>query len=310
MATSTSSCLQSKIDSLKQQINVAKMNVATCLSKDASNDILLEKNLLLTAKLQQYQKNTKDEFDNTTPLYTLPIFSITLMYIVLFFVIGLFYNVLLSKSILSIMQNQDFVNNLDDSDSYQTKWKKIQYCLNQYRFALFFIVFITTFTINYGIMYSLILKGTQNSKAIKVIMVCITAIIGVTFLMVNNINFNKVFENTLGFFLVQCLSPKKNVSFSTFINSLFSHSIFPKNGIDFSFVLTLFRLDNFGDILKDIGTKSNGKYDFHFHPLQLENIDLFTHMVVTKNTIGHMCWILFSTIACTFVSLKFLMKNL
>ena len=36
-----------------------------------------------------------------------------------------------------------------------------------------------------GIMYSLILKGTQNIKAIKVIMVCITAIIGVTFLMVN-----------------------------------------------------------------------------------------------------------------------------
>ena len=42
-----------------------------------------------------------------------------------------------------------------------------------------------------GIMYSLILKGTQNIQAIKAIMVCITAIIGVTFLMVNNINLIK-----------------------------------------------------------------------------------------------------------------------
>ena len=306
--TSTSSCLQSKIDSLKQQINVAKLNVAHCLSKDASNDILLEKNMLLTEKLQQYQKN--DEMESTTTPYVLPIFSITFMYIILFFIIGMFYNVLLSQSILSLMHNQDFINHLDSSDSYETKWNNIRYCVNKYRCILFVVISILSFAINYGIMYALILKGSQHSKAIQVITLCIIAIIGVTFLMINNINFNKVFENTVGFFLVQCLSPKKNVSFSTFINSLFSHSIFPKGGIDFSFLLTMFRLDNFGDVLKDIGTKPNGKYDFYFHSLQLENLDLFTHMIVTKNTIGHMCWILFSTLACTFVSLKFLMKNL
>ena len=236
MSSTTSSCLQSKIDSLKQQVNVAKLSVKNCLSKDETNETLLQENLLLTSKLQQYEKNNKD--DTTSLSTTVPIVSVTLFYFVLFFIIGLFYNVLLSKSIISIMKNQDYVNNLDNNESFQEKWKQIRYCLNQYRFVLFCVVFITTFTVNFGIMYSLILKGSQNMKAMKVISLCIFAIIGVTFLLVNNINFNKVFENTIGYFLVQFLSPKKNISFTTFMNSLFTHNIFPKGGIDFSFLFS------------------------------------------------------------------------
>lgn len=308
MTSTTSSCLQSKIDSLKQQVNIAKLSVKNCLSTDEANETLLQENLLLTSKLQQYEKNNKD--DTTSLSTTVPIVSVTLFYFVLFFIIGLFYNVLLSKSIISIMKNQDYVNNLDNNESFQEKWKQIRYCLNQYRFVLFCVVFITTFTVNFGIMYSLILKGSQNMKAMKVISLCIFAIIGVTFLLVNNINFNKVFENTIGYFLVQFLSPKKNISFTTFMNSLFTHNIFPKGGIDFSFLFSFFRLDNFGNVLKDIGIKSNGKYDFHLNELHVENMDLLTNMVVTKNTVGHMSWILFSTVACTFISLKYLMKSL
>ena len=313
--TSTSSCLQKKIDSLKQQIDVAKINVSTCLSKDASNEILLEKNLQLTAKLQQYQQNVDEEYQSQSTLSsstTVPIVSITIIYIILFFILGIFYNVLLSKAIITIMNNQDYVNDINNLSniSYQDKWKNINYCLNKYRFALFFLILIITFTINFGIMYSLILKGTQNIKAIKVIIICILAIIGVTFLLINNVHFNKIFENTIGYYLIQFISPKKDISFTTFINSLFTHNIFPKNGIDFSFILTMFRLDNYGDIIKAIGIKSNEKYDFYFNSLNIENMNILTNMIVTKNTIGHMSWILFSTIACTFVSLKYLIKNL
>ena len=307
---STNSCLQSKIDSLKQQINSAKLNVSNCLSSDASNNDLLEKNKLLLGKLQKYEQEEETDNNSKSSIH-LPILSITVLYTIVFFIIGIFYNVLLSKSLMTIIQNQHYVDNVNQSESsYPNKWSDIQSCQNQYRFILFFIVFIVTFAINFGIMYSLIMKGNQNYKAMKVITLCIVAMIGVMFLLINNINFVKIFENSVGFYLVQFLSPKKNISFSTFFNSLFVHDMFPKGGIDFSFLFTLFRLDNFGDLLKDIGTHSNGKYDFHLNPLNVENLDVLTNMIVTKNTIGHMCWILFSTLASTFVSLKFLMKNL
>ena len=306
---STNSCLQSKIDSLKQQINSAKLNVVSCLSSDASNKDLLEKNKLLTNKLQKYEEESDNDLNPQS--IRVPILSITVLYTIVFFIIGIFYNVLLSKSIITIIQNQHYVDNVNQQESsYQNKWSDIHSCQNQYRFILFCIVSIITFAINFGIMYSLIMKGNQNYKAMKVITVCIVAIIGVMFLLINNINFTKIFENSVGFYLVHFLSPKNNISFSTFFNSLFVHDMFPKGGIDFSFLFTLFRLDNFGDLLKDIGTTSNGKYDFHLNSLNLENLNLLTDMIVTKNTIGHMCWILFSTLACTFVSLKFLMKNL
>ena len=32
--------------------------------------------------------------------------------------------------------------------------------------------------------------------------------------------------------------------------------------VDFSFILTMFRLDNYGDIIKAIGIKSNEKYEY------------------------------------------------
>lgn len=308
---STHSCLQSKIDSLKQQINTAKLNVGNCLSSTATNEDLLAKNKLLTAKIQQYEQDSDNDLKTSLPSTRVPMLTITVLYSIIFFIIGIFYNVLLSKSVISIIQNQHYVDNINQDESYQNKWKDINSCLNQYRFILFCIVSMITFAINFGIMYSLILKGSQNYTAMKVITLCILAIIGVMFLLINNINFTKIFENSVGFYLVQFLSPKNNVSFSTFINSLFIHDIFPKGGgIDFSFLFTMFRLDNFGDILKDIGTKSNGKYDFHLNPINLQDLNLLTNMIVTKNTIGHMCWILFSTLACTFVSLKFLMKNL
>ena len=103
--TSTSSCLQKKIDSLKQQIDVAKINVSTCLSKDASNEILLEKNLQLTAKLQQYQQNVDKEYQSQSTLSsstTVPIVSITIIYIILFFILGIFYNFQLFHHLLII----------------------------------------------------------------------------------------------------------------------------------------------------------------------------------------------------------------
>ena len=203
----------------------------------------------------------------------------------------------------------------DPNLTYQEKWTDINTSLNQHRFMLFIILFIVIFIVNVGIIYSLLLKGTQIITAMKIVSISTIIIIGITSILINNITFVKIFENTIGFSIVKLFSPKQNVSFSTFINDLFEHSHYPNGGINFDFLFTAFRLDNFGDILKDIGNKNdntdtNSKYDFYFNSSTNDELNQLARMVVMKNSIGHLSWMFFATIATTLISTKFLAKNL
>jgi hypothetical protein len=123
----------------------------------------------------------------------------------------------------------------------------------------------------------------------------------------------KIFENTLGYSVSSLFSPKKNHSFREFMNSLFIHHTFGKGGIDFSFLFTAFRLDNLGDILRDIGfMSSENKYDFYIkNDAGLSNdLNLLSNAVVMKNTVGYMTWTLFSSITSTIISMKYLARQI
>jgi hypothetical protein len=196
--------------------------------------------------------------------------------------------------------------------NYDLIWAKLQSCVNNYRFYLFLITFASTLLINVGIIYTVILKGKNFNHALKVVSVTSVAVIGVTSLLANNVAFVKIFENTLGYVVTNLVSPKKDHSLNMFMNSLFSHNTFGKGGIDFSFLFTAFRLDNLGDIIRDIGfLKQESKYDFYINnDGGLDNdLILLANAVVMKNTVGYMTWTLFSSITATIISMKYLVRD-
>jgi hypothetical protein len=306
---SENTCLQNRLDAVDKQIRLSKLNTINCSGTEDANKALMEENERLKKQLLDAKQLNNDGL-LITESSPVSLFPIIVIYIILISIIGIFYNNLITKSIIEIMnKNNVTLSNYYELD-YSDKWNEINHCLSQYRFILFIVFFIVIFIVNVFIVYTLILKGTQLNNAMKVVSICIPAIVGTTFILVNNVNFVKIFENTIGFALAKLFSPKKDTSFSIFISNLFKHEKFPLGGISFDFLFSVFRLDNFGDILKDIGTKSNGKYDFHLNSPSDSDLNSFASMVVMKNSIGHLCWVFFSTIACTMVSIKYLAKKL
>jgi hypothetical protein len=293
---------------LDKQIQISKLRAVNCSGTEASNKALMEENARLKRELLAANKLNSDGLliNESSPV---PIFTIIVIYIILISVIGVFYNNLVTKSILKIINDKNVLSDYYTLD-YSDKWKEINHSLSQYRFMLFIVLFIVIFIVNIFIVYTLFLKGTQLNNAMKVVSICIPAIVGTTFLLVNNVNFVKFFENTIGFTIAKMFSPKKDTPFNLFISNLFKHENFPLGGINFNFLFSVFRLDNFGDIMKDIGIKSKGKYDFHLNSPSDTDLNCLASMVVMKNSIGHLCWVFFSTIACTMVSIKYLAKKL
>jgi len=312
MSTNTSSsntCLKNKLDAADKQIRIAKLSTVNCSGTEDANKALMEENERLKIDIFTARRLNNDGL-LITESSPVPIFPIIVIYIILISIIGIFYNNLVTKSIIKILNKNNNVLTDYYTLDYSDKWIEINHCLSQYRFILFIVLFIVIFIVNIFIVYTLILKGTQLNNAMKVVSICIPAIVGTTFLLVNNVNFVKIFENTIGFAVAKLFSPKKDTSFSIFISNLFKHEKFPLGGINFDFLFSVFRLDNFGDILKDIGIKSTGKYDFHLNSPTDADLSSFASMVVMKNSIGHLCWVFFSTIACTMVSIKYLAKKI
>lgn len=315
---STANCLQNKWNqqTLEAQLKEVANKTSSC---DASLNLIQDENNRLekTIKNQMMkEKNITD--DKTTSIVS--VFHITITYTIMLVIIGLFYNSLLTSSISKILSENiklvDFLNTENNSD-YNHIWKKLQSCLNSFRFYLFIIIFIVTLLVNVGIIYKIILNGKNTKRAMIVVSMSSVAVIGVTSLLTNNVSFNSVFENTLGYAVTKLFSPKRDHSFYEFMNSLFVHDTFGKGGVDFSFLFTAFRLDNLGDIIRDIGTKNpESKYNFYIKTDNgLDNdlnkdLNLLANAVVMKNTIGNMTWSLFAAITSTIISYKYLYRNL
>ena len=311
----TALCLKNKMDLLDKQINASKTIENNCSNYDTSYNLLKKENELLMKHIEE-QKHDNEKMITEDKLPTnVSAFHITIIYTLLLIVIGLFYNSLLTYSIGTILNEDVKLNDflqIGNTFDYNIIWTKIQSCLNNFRFYLFFTTFIATLLINVGIIYLVILNGKKISNAIKVVSLTSIAVIGITSLLTCNASFVKIFENTLGYAIATIFSPKKDHSFSEFINSIFVHDTFDKGGIDFTFIFTAFRLDNLGDIIRDIGIKNpESKYDFYINSDNVlnNNLNLLASSVVMKNTIGYMAWILFSSITSTIISIKYLSRE-
>jgi hypothetical protein len=311
----TALCLKNKMDLLDKQINASKLTDSKCSNYDISYNLLKKENELLTKHIEN-QKHDDDKIitDDKLPS-NVSAFHITLIYTLLLCVIGLFYNSLLTYSIGTILNEDvkltDFLQ-VGNSFNYNIIWTKVQSCLNKFRFYLFITTFMATLLINVGIIYLIILKGKKVYNAIKVVSLTSIAVIGITSLLTCNVSFVKIFENTFGYAVATLFSPKKDYSFHEFVNSIFVHDTFSKGGIDFTFIFSAFRLDNLGDIIRDIGIKNpESKYDFYINSENVlnNNLNLLASSVVLKNTVGYMTWILFSSITSTIISVKYLSRE-
>ena len=309
--TTTESCMKNKLGLFENEPSTE----SNCLKYDISFNILKMENELLMKYIEDGKKKddaiTDEVVRNETSL-----FYITIVYTILFIIIGVFYNSLLTTSIGRILNDDvkliDFLGE-GNTLNYDIIWTKLQSCVNSYRFYLFVITFTASLIINVGIIYTIILKGKNMIHALKVVSITNLAVIGVTSLLTNNVSFVKIFENTLGYAISGLFSPKKEHSLNMFMNSLFIHNTFGKGWVDFSFLFTAFRLDNLGDIIRDIGLiKPESKYDFYIKSGEGLNNDLnlLANAVVMKNTVGYMTWTLFSSITATIVSIKYLVRQL
>jgi hypothetical protein len=237
---------------------------------------------------------------------------VSIVYFVFFVIICLIYDNLIANRINAAFSHHpllDFVGDNQDIMGYENRKMNINQILNTYRFWSIFVVFCVIIGSNMGI-YSVYLKGTQPLKALSIIAWFAVVIVVPIYLICNTVAFVKVFENSIGYSVAK-LMYRHYGSFSTFMNTLFTHNSFYTNSeeinVDFGFLFSLFRLDNFGTVLSNIGKKpDNPKYNFHVNTaVQEEDLRYLLRAVVTKNTIGHLSWIYFAAVACTLVSVQY-----
>ena len=275
---------------------------------------------------------------------TISFYFLSIVYIVFFYITYLFYDNLVTNT---LAKNLAIAYSLND---YGRMWKTVNSTLILKRFFLFLWIIVFIFIFVVGIIYMSIMKGSQVGSAMKTSAICIFGIVGSSFLLMNSNLFVKVFENTVGYGWIQTTAGKE---VEYIMNLLFEHNTFknppilPDTKIDLGFLLSIFSIDNFVNILNDIKDEAKeNKYDFslrnndsmktkfdsiyyedrentylksiHYeleHPkTDTTNItDIVVNdlakMTIRKNTIGHLCWIYFAGIVSTVVSMKYLYQQ-
>lgn len=276
---------------------------------------------------------------------TISFYFLAIVYIIFFYITYLFYDNLVTNTLAKSLSNAFSINEPN------IIWITVNTPILMKRLLLFLWVFVFLFIFIVGIIYLSIMKGTQVAYASKTSALCILGIVGGTFLLVNINLFIKIFENTIGYGWIQFMESKY---VDNIMNLLIEHKtyenklILPDTKLELGFLLTIFNIDNFVNVLNNIKQTDN-TYDFklrdkdsmknEFDKLYYEDrdntflnnikkeldkieknnsntniVDLIINdlakLVIRKNTIGHLCWIYFAGMISTIVSMKYLYKNI
>lgn len=275
---------------------------------------------------------------------TISFYFLAMVYIIFFYITYLFYDNLVTNTLAKSLSNAFLI------DDPNLVWITVNTPLLLKRFLLFLWVFAFIFIFIVGIIYLSIMKGTQSAYASKTSALFILGIVGGTFLLVNINLFIKIFENTIGYGWINFMASK---DVDNVMNLLIEHKtyenklILPDTKVELGFLLTIFNIDNFVNVLNNIKQTDN-TYDFklrdnesmknEFDKLYYEDrdntflnnikkeldkmektnsntniMDLVVNdlakLVIRKNTIGHLCWVYFAGMISTIVSMKYLYKN-
>jgi hypothetical protein len=253
-----------------------------------------------TTTIQNKSTTTTIQNKSTSSKVTFASFTIIFIIYLLFFSIFIsFYNMMLTRQIIaSIPPNlREFLSDFQDITGYTSYEKISNQIILQYRVASFFIVSLFILCVNM-IIYSYTSNNKQFYYAIRVIIECILITILPMYLLCQISFMNKVFENSIGYLIVKTMFYFDGVSFTQLINSFFIHTDY--QSVDFTFLFTLFQLHNFGDVLHKF--YENKSANFYINP-DITEIDLqnLLQATICKNSIGHICWIFFTSIITTFL---------
>ena len=260
---------------------------------------------------------------------SLPTLLISLVLLAFFVVVYLFYDALLVPRIMKELQGDILfpIKQIRDEQAfaapeldYTKKWADISRMLNYARFQMFAVVFLGLFGM-INLLYMLWLRGNDITLAYRVGSLTLFIVLGLTFLLVNNQTMIKPFENVVGYAWLQTFSrPWVQETLSgLFEHRLWKgeHGAFPETRLSYDFLVSVFRIDTFrdtiDDLLKDLRVGDDKyKYDLRFKTgkgaEQAEHVKDLYRMSLRKNTVGHMCWIYFASLASVMISMKYLAR--
>jgi hypothetical protein len=185
----------------------------------------------------------------------------------------------------------------DESNENKDHALAITRYLIMIRFVIFCFLFFILFISNFYFIYILWYKGTNAQKCCQILCTCIFIILGIAFLLFNNIEFIKVFENTIGYFIINSIFDVNKTMKSMFIED--KHD--PEK--DISYLFTHFRLNNFNSELKRMKDRNE------ISPTLEDGIlKHFFECVYLKHMIGHLCWIYFATLTTAVVATRYMDK--
>jgi len=257
---------------------------------------------------------------------------VSFVYFVLFVIIFLFYDAATTGSIADILvrgyetcktavqKNSDSADsNVSSEDvsyaAYIQFWREHRWRIVLRKMGLFVAVFGSLFGGLLGFVYVFLMKGSNVREAAKIIGICLATMLGTTFLLVDNQYFVTIFENTFGYQCMVSLKSTRDTIDALFQHRTFTQASFPGLTLWMNFLLSVFRMNNFGYVLQQIGdtTRPTNQFDFTLRSPDSDqnaedqtpkHVQDLAKRVVRKHAMGHMCWIYFSAIAATMITVK------
>ena len=164
--------------------------------------------------------------------------------------------------------------------------------------------------------YSIIYRGENYQNAARMISIALAAILGFTFLFMNNQTMTNPFENVVGYGFAKLFSGKQ---LNAALNGIFKHKffenkhIFPGANLYFDFILSSLNIQNFPSVLEEIH-KNGDKYDFSINldpdkGINKTHVDNLFQIILNKNTVGNVCWMFLASLVGTMISFQYVLAN-
>lgn len=233
-----------------------------------------------------------ENFQNKTILGVISMYSI-------FFTIGIIFIII---TFFSIVNLPNFIHPVFYKNDF---WFLI---------TIFIILFfVLSFGYIYGFLYIYIFNGTNHSKAIKNICLCVFIILFPIFVLLQSPVFVKIFENSIGYFLISFFQGKtvnELFTINTNIINTDNENTNPTNITDYvqqnkTFLLTLFTIDTYHKLMEEIN-KNQISLPFSINNSNNNNNDNLIKYIYMKNRIGKLCWIYLASVISAIVSIKYI----
>ena len=205
------------------------------------------------------------------------------------------------QTVTTFLESVDQEGTEEKELAWKTCWKEMIPLLWFHRCVGFCGWLVFLFLMNYGFVYKLFLNGQDDVVGAQILFFCFFLTLGVTYVLCNNVTFIKVFENTIGYGIVTAIYGLRGSFMKSYIQK-------PEDNVHYDFLFSVFRLDNFGDVLMDV--KQSDKYDFEIKQDQEVTYLHLLEKVHMKHIIGHTCWIYFATLVSTLIASKYMAKHL